>query len=118
MSGNKERQAHRNFMLNRKRLPEALHMAAMGGGASEGGVAVWEWRNEFDRWRPYEPAVSRFIEQQYTSSNASPGFLNLGLSDPSLQMYRVDLNKMEQTRYDTGRNDLISVNLCITVGWF
>ncbi len=61
------------------------------------GVVVWEWSDEFGRWRPYEAHVSDFIEK-----NRSRGLLNLAQVDLSLSCYVVDTQAMHQLRQVTG----------------
>ena len=93
------------------------------------GVIVWEWLDEHGRWRPYEPHVSDFVEQEYTnhqtksktaSASSAPGTLSLsssftlaaglftapgvslGTPDPNLSAYYVDFDHMQQLRPSTG----------------
>ena len=64
-------------------------------------VVVWEWLNEFGRWRPYDATVSDFIEKNKQNGNN----LYLGNTDPNLAMYVLDLQNMQQIRQDTGEEN-------------
>ncbi|KAJ8312025.1 hypothetical protein KUTeg_009398 [Tegillarca granosa] len=62
-------------------------------------VVVWEWMNEYGRWRPYDPQVADFIE---SNSFRTPTQINLGTVDNSLSSYAIDFQTMCQIRYGTG----------------
>nr|XP_033777946.1 probable E3 ubiquitin-protein ligase DTX2 [Geotrypetes seraphini]XP_033777947.1 probable E3 ubiquitin-protein ligase DTX2 [Geotrypetes seraphini]XP_033777948.1 probable E3 ubiquitin-protein ligase DTX2 [Geotrypetes seraphini]XP_033777949.1 probable E3 ubiquitin-protein ligase DTX2 [Geotrypetes seraphini]XP_033777950.1 probable E3 ubiquitin-protein ligase DTX2 [Geotrypetes seraphini]XP_033777951.1 probable E3 ubiquitin-protein ligase DTX2 [Geotrypetes seraphini]XP_033777952.1 probable E3 ub len=74
-------------------------------------VAVWEWKNEFDCWKPYSGKVSCYIEQcmqahqNQKGQRAAPGNASsicLGQADPKLTQYIIDIPSMVQFRQDTG----------------
>ncbi|XP_030078211.1 putative E3 ubiquitin-protein ligase DTX2 isoform X2 [Microcaecilia unicolor] len=74
-------------------------------------VAVWEWKNEFNCWKPYSGKVSCYIEQcmqahqNQKGQRAAPGNVNsicLGQADPRLAQYIIDIPNMVQFRQDTG----------------
>lgn len=67
---------------------------------SVGSVAVWEWLNEFSRWRPYEPHVATYIEKCFTG-NTGPVYL--GHADATLTHYILDFGTMSQIRQGTGK---------------
>jgi deltex-like protein len=62
-------------------------------------VIVWEWMNEFGRWRPYEPNVTQFIENSYQSNSNQ---VNLGAADSALSSYSIDFITTCQIRLGTG----------------
>lgn len=62
------------------------------------GVVVWEWQNEFGNWRPYSPQISAFLESN--KSSITP--LSLGMVDPMLYLYSIDVQNLWQTRQGTG----------------
>lgn len=64
------------------------------------GIIVWMWEDERMCWRPYEPHVSNFIEQ---NRSIAKGPLNLGPADIKMKHYAVDLSTLYQTRITTGR---------------
>ncbi|XP_013406045.1 probable E3 ubiquitin-protein ligase DTX2 [Lingula anatina] len=66
---------------------------------SPSGVVVWEWMNEFGRWRPYEPGVSNYIENHTTNGVT----LYLKNVDPKLSMYKLDLQNYVQIAQHTGK---------------
>ncbi|XP_058020402.1 probable E3 ubiquitin-protein ligase DTX2 isoform X3 [Ahaetulla prasina] len=76
------------------------------------GVAVWEWQDEFGRWRPYRSSVCSFIEQSFQvlmvkgrrSLGTWPvnGSIPLGQADSTLAPYIIDLPSLTQFRQDTG----------------
>uniref|UniRef100_A0A8D0GGZ9 E3 ubiquitin-protein ligase n=1 Tax=Sphenodon punctatus TaxID=8508 RepID=A0A8D0GGZ9_SPHPU len=84
--------------------------ASMLGLAS--GVAVWEWQDEFGRWRPYRGSVCGYIEQTFQSlplkgklsTGAWPanGSIPLGQADATLAPYVIDIPSLMQFRQDTG----------------
>ncbi|XP_070586563.1 LOW QUALITY PROTEIN: probable E3 ubiquitin-protein ligase DTX2 [Erythrolamprus reginae] len=76
------------------------------------GVAVWEWQDEFGRWRPYRSSVCSYIEQSFQvlmvkgrrSLGTWPvnGSIPLGQADSTLAPYIIDLPSLTQFRQDTG----------------
>ncbi|KAL4224215.1 putative E3 ubiquitin-protein ligase dtx2 [Mactra antiquata] len=62
-------------------------------------VVVWEWQNEFGSWRPYSPQISAFLESNKGSSTP----LSLGMVDPMLYLYSIDVKGLCQTRQGTGK---------------
>lgn len=63
-------------------------------------VVVWEWMNEYGRWRPYEPQIANFIE---TSHRKNPSVqVNLGKVAPHMGIYSIDFLTMCQIRFGTG----------------
>lgn len=75
------------------------HRRTMKMSQSVTNVIVWEWMNEFGRWRPYEPNVTQFIENSYqTNSNQ----VNLGAADSALSSYSIDFITTCQIRLGTG----------------
>ena len=79
-------------------------------------VVVWEF-SENVRWIPYEPNVTRFIEQQLASgANAA----RLGEVDPSLNDYAIDLDNMEQIEHVSGAchlSDVQTPSLAPVIHW-
>uniref|UniRef100_A0A8C7E349 E3 ubiquitin-protein ligase n=1 Tax=Naja naja TaxID=35670 RepID=A0A8C7E349_NAJNA len=79
---------------------------------SDPGVAVWEWQDEFGRWRPYRSSVCSYIEQSFQvlmvkgrrSLGTWPvnGSIPLGQADSNLAPYIIDLPSLTQFRQDTG----------------
>ena len=67
-----------------------------------GNVVVWEWFNEFQRWTPYSPTVSAYIENQKQNPAAHHAGVNLGNADGNLACYVIDLQNMIQIRQGTG----------------
>lgn len=73
-------------------------------------VAVWEWQDENNKWRPYSSAVSNYIEQcmqssQFQKGPRGPGnssSISLGHADPHLAPYIIDIVTLTQFRQDTG----------------
>ncbi|XP_019367024.1 PREDICTED: probable E3 ubiquitin-protein ligase DTX2 isoform X2 [Gavialis gangeticus] len=85
--------------------------APVPGGASPGAVAVWEWQDEFGKWRPYQGSVCSYIEQSFQASQQKgkrlgPGPANssipLGHADAMLAPYVIDISSLMQFRQDTG----------------
>ena len=72
-------------------------MAGVSSAASM--VVVWEWLNEFGNWRPYEPHVCSYLEQNANQK----GRFYMGNADPTLTKYIVDLAQMHQVRHTTGK---------------
>lgn len=78
-------------------------------------VAVWEWQDEFGRWRPYRSGVCSYIEQSFQtltakgrrSLGASPinGSIPLGQADSALAPYVIDVPSLTQFRQDTGKQN-------------
>lgn len=62
-------------------------------------VAVWEWYNEFGKWRQYDPHISDFIERHANQK----GLVYLGNADPNFTNYIVDLSSLQQVRQGTGK---------------
>ncbi|KFW86386.1 putative E3 ubiquitin-protein ligase DTX2, partial [Manacus vitellinus] len=73
-------------------------------------VAVWEWQDEFGRWRPYRGNVCSYIEQviqasQQKGRRSGSGLVSsipLGRADPVLAPYVIDIPSLTQFRQDTG----------------
>ncbi|KFO64233.1 putative E3 ubiquitin-protein ligase DTX2, partial [Corvus brachyrhynchos] len=73
-------------------------------------VAVWEWQDEFGRWRPYRGNVCSYIEQiiqasQQKGRRSGSGLVSsipLGRADPALAPYVIDIPSLTQFRQDTG----------------
>ncbi|XP_010720083.1 probable E3 ubiquitin-protein ligase DTX2 isoform X3 [Meleagris gallopavo] len=81
------------------------------GYSSSTAVAVWEWQDEFGRWRPYRGDVCRFIEQGFQASQQKgrrsgsglvSSSISLGHADASLAPYVIDIPSLTQFRQDTG----------------
>ncbi|XP_032072088.1 probable E3 ubiquitin-protein ligase DTX2 isoform X2 [Thamnophis elegans] len=76
------------------------------------GVAVWEWQDEFGRWRPYRSNVCSYIEQSFQvlmvkgrrslGNWPANGSIPLGQADSTLAPYIIDLPSLTQFRQDTG----------------
>ncbi|XP_063258555.1 probable E3 ubiquitin-protein ligase DTX2 isoform X2 [Prinia subflava] len=84
--------------------------SAPGHGSSSTAVAVWEWQDEFGRWRPYRGNVCSYIEQviqasQQKGRRSGSGLVSsipLGHADPALAPYVIDIPSLTQFRQDTG----------------
>ncbi|XP_051828789.1 E3 ubiquitin-protein ligase DTX1 isoform X1 [Antechinus flavipes] len=63
-------------------------------------VVVWEWLNEYSRWRPYTATVCHHIENVLKED--ARGSVVLGQVDAQLVPYIIDLQSMHQFRQDTG----------------
>lgn len=68
---------------------------------------VWEWYDEYQRWRPYSVVVSNHIQKQYESLQTKSGAvtvtkLDLGQVDSRLRAYEVDLTSSFQVNISTG----------------
>nr|XP_034995473.1 probable E3 ubiquitin-protein ligase DTX2 isoform X2 [Zootoca vivipara] len=76
------------------------------------GVAVWEWQDEFGKWRPYPSGVCSYIEQSFQALMAKGrqslpswpvnGSIPLGQADSTLAPYIIDIPNLTQFRQDTG----------------
>ncbi|KAM6242228.1 putative E3 ubiquitin-protein ligase DTX2 isoform 2-T3 [Porphyrio hochstetteri] len=90
--------------------PSGLPGSAPGHSSSSTAVAVWEWQDEFGRWRPYRGNVCSYIEQVFQASQQKgrrlgSGHLSsipLGPADPALAPYVIDIPSLTQFRQDTG----------------
>ncbi|XP_038013998.1 probable E3 ubiquitin-protein ligase DTX2 isoform X2 [Motacilla alba alba] len=84
--------------------------SAPGHGSGSTAVAVWEWQEEFGRWRPYRGNVCSYIEQviqasQQKGRRSGSGLVSsipLGHADPALAPYVIDIPSLTQFRQDTG----------------
>ncbi|XP_039363607.1 probable E3 ubiquitin-protein ligase DTX2 isoform X2 [Mauremys reevesii] len=101
--------------------------AALGAGSGSAGppglpnsvpghtalpaVAVWEWQDEFGRWRPYRGGVCSFIEQalqapaqkgRRSGAGLASSSIPLGQADATLAPYVIDIPSLMQFRQDTG----------------
>ncbi|XP_038231233.1 probable E3 ubiquitin-protein ligase DTX2 isoform X7 [Dermochelys coriacea] len=101
--------------------------AALGAGSGSAGapglpnsvpghvalpaVAVWEWQDEFGRWRPYRGSVCSFIEQalqapaqkgRRSGTGLASSSIPLGQADAMLAPYVIDIPSLMQFRQDTG----------------
>ncbi|NXP40297.1 DTX2 ligase, partial [Leiothrix lutea] len=84
--------------------------ASAPGHSSSAAVAVWEWQDEFGRWRPYRGNVCSYIEQviqasQQKGRRSGSGLASsipLGQADPALAPYVIDIPSLTQFRQDTG----------------
>lgn len=65
-------------------------------------VVVWEWLNEYSRWRPYTATVCHHIENVLKED--ARGSVVLGQVDAQLVPYIIDLQSMHQFRQDTGEH--------------
>ncbi|KAM8797219.1 putative E3 ubiquitin-protein ligase DTX2 isoform 2-T2 [Eudromia elegans] len=89
--------------------PSGLPSSAPGHSNSP-AVAVWEWQDEFGRWRPYRGNVCGYIEQVFQASQqkgrrlgSGPGnSIPLGHADAVLAPYVIDIPSLTQFRQDTG----------------
>ncbi|XP_053941059.1 probable E3 ubiquitin-protein ligase DTX2 isoform X2 [Cuculus canorus] len=90
--------------------PSGLPSSAPGHSSNSTVVAVWEWQDEFGRWRPYRGNVCSYIEQvfqasQQKSRRSGSGLVSsipLGHADPALAPYVIDIPSLTQFRQDTG----------------
>lgn len=81
------------------------------GHGSTPAVAVWEWQDEFGRWRPYRGNVCSYIEQVFQASQqkgrrSGSGLVSsipLGHADAVLAPYVIDIPSLTQFRQDTGK---------------
>lgn len=81
------------------------------GHSSSTAVVVWEWQDEFGRWRPYRGDVCKFIEQGFQASQQKgrrsgsglvSSSISLGHADAGLAPYVIDIPSLTQFRQDTG----------------
>nr|XP_027327868.1 probable E3 ubiquitin-protein ligase DTX2 isoform X4 [Anas platyrhynchos] len=80
------------------------------GQGSSPAVAVWEWQDEFGRWRPYRGNVCSYIEQVLQaaqqkgrrSGSSLVSSIPLGHADAVLAPYVIDIPSLTQFRQDTG----------------
>ncbi|XP_029817225.1 probable E3 ubiquitin-protein ligase DTX2 isoform X2 [Manacus vitellinus] len=90
--------------------PSGLPGSALGHSSNSTVVAVWEWQDEFGRWRPYRGNVCSYIEQviqasQQKGRRSGSGLVSsipLGRADPVLAPYVIDIPSLTQFRQDTG----------------
>ncbi|XP_042647669.1 probable E3 ubiquitin-protein ligase DTX2 isoform X5 [Tyto alba] len=90
--------------------PSGLPGSALGHSSNSTAVAVWEWQDEFGRWRPYQGNVCSYIEQVFQASQqkgrrSGSGLVSsipLGRADPVLAPYVIDIPSLTQFRQDTG----------------
>ncbi|XP_075025005.1 putative E3 ubiquitin-protein ligase DTX2 isoform X6 [Calonectris borealis] len=90
--------------------PSGLPGSAPGHSSNSTAVAVWEWQDEFGRWRPYRGNVCSYIEQVFQASQqkgrrSGSGLVSsipLGHADPVLAPYVIDIPSLTQFRQDTG----------------
>lgn len=68
--------------------------------ASSKSVVVWEWMNEYGRWRPYESHIANFIESSHRKNPSVQ--VNLGKVAPNMGIYSIDFLTMCQIRFGTG----------------
>uniref|UniRef100_A0A8C3RZ71 E3 ubiquitin-protein ligase n=1 Tax=Chelydra serpentina TaxID=8475 RepID=A0A8C3RZ71_CHESE len=90
--------------------PPGLPNSAPGHAALP-AVAVWEWQDEFGRWRPYRGSVCSFIEQalqapaqkgRRSGTGLASSSIPLGQADATLAPYVIDIPSLMQFRQDTG----------------
>ncbi|XP_010139377.1 PREDICTED: probable E3 ubiquitin-protein ligase DTX2 [Buceros rhinoceros silvestris] len=90
--------------------PSGLPGSAPGHSSNSTAVAVWEWQDEFGRWRPYSGNVCSYVEQVFQASQqkgrrSGSGLVSsipLGHADPALAPYVIDIPSLTQFRQDTG----------------
>ncbi|XP_065709442.1 probable E3 ubiquitin-protein ligase DTX2 isoform X3 [Patagioenas fasciata] len=90
--------------------PSGLPSSSPGHSSNSTAVAVWEWQDEFGRWRPYRGNVCSYIEQVFQASqqkgrrsgSALVSSIALGHADPVLAPYVIDIPSLTQFRQDTG----------------
>ncbi|NXT02753.1 DTX2 ligase, partial [Jacana jacana] len=90
--------------------PSRPPSSAPGHSSNSTAVAVWEWQDEFGRWRPYRGNVCSYIEQVFQASQqkgqrSGSGLVSsipLGHADPVLAPYVIDIPSLTQFRQDTG----------------
>ncbi|XP_010004328.1 PREDICTED: probable E3 ubiquitin-protein ligase DTX2 [Chaetura pelagica] len=84
--------------------------SAPGHSSNSTAVAVWEWQDEFGKWRPYRGNVCSYIEQVFQASQQKGrpsgsrpvSSIPLGHADPVLAPYVIDIQTWTQFRQDTG----------------
>ncbi|KAM9176830.1 putative E3 ubiquitin-protein ligase DTX2 isoform 2-T2 [Mergus octosetaceus] len=84
--------------------------SSVPGQGSSPAVAVWEWQDEFGRWRPYRGNVCSYIEQVLQaaqqkgrrSGSSLVSSIPLGHADAVLAPYVIDIPSLTQFRQDTG----------------
>ncbi|XP_068511906.1 probable E3 ubiquitin-protein ligase DTX2 isoform X4 [Anas acuta] len=84
--------------------------SSIPGQGSSPAVAVWEWQDEFGRWRPYRGNVCSYIEQVLQaaqqkgrrSGSSLVSSIPLGHADAVLAPYVIDIPSLTQFRQDTG----------------
>ncbi|KAM6402907.1 putative E3 ubiquitin-protein ligase DTX2 [Rhynochetos jubatus] len=99
--------------------PSGLPSSAPGHSSNTTAVAVWEWQDEFGRWRPYRGNVCSYIEQVFQASQqkgrrSGSGLVSsipLGHADPVLAPYVIDIPSLTQFRQDTGTMRAVRRNL-------
>ncbi|XP_064250525.1 probable E3 ubiquitin-protein ligase DTX2 isoform X2 [Passer domesticus] len=90
--------------------PAGPPASAPGHSSGSTAVAVWEWQDEFGKWRPYRGNVCSYIEQviqayQQKGRRSGSGLVSsipLGHADPALAPYVIDIPSLTQFRQDTG----------------
>ncbi|KAM9320063.1 putative E3 ubiquitin-protein ligase DTX2 [Gastrophryne carolinensis] len=90
------------------------------GSAASLAVAVWEWQDEFGKWRPYSSKVSTLVEQHMQSYQQQKNSralgnsmsISLGQADPKLAPYIIDIATLTQFRQDTGTMRNVRKTLC------
>ncbi|XP_075761074.1 putative E3 ubiquitin-protein ligase DTX2 isoform X2 [Pelodiscus sinensis] len=85
--------------------------SSVPGHAALPAVAVWEWQDEFGRWRPYKGNVCSYIEQAFqapaqkgkrSGAGLASSSIPLGQADATLAPYVIDIPSLMQFRQDTG----------------
>ncbi|KAK6967903.1 E3 ubiquitin-protein ligase DTX4-like isoform X2 [Biomphalaria glabrata] len=66
---------------------------------------IWSWCNEYGSLTPYEPLVSNKIEEMFQTGTQS---MNLGIVEPTLSNYQLDLANMKQIRLASGKQRIIN----------
>ncbi|XP_027327868.2 probable E3 ubiquitin-protein ligase DTX2 isoform X5 [Anas platyrhynchos] len=90
--------------------PSSSSSSVPGLQGSSPAVAVWEWQDEFGRWRPYRGNVCSYIEQVLQaaqqkgrrSGSSLVSSIPLGHADAVLAPYVIDIPSLTQFRQDTG----------------
>lgn len=91
--------------------PSGAPSSSVPGQGSSPAVAVWEWQDEFGRWRPYRGNVCSYIEQVLQaaqqkgrrSGSSLVSSIPLGHADAVLAPYVIDIPSLTQFRQDTGK---------------
>ena len=68
--------------------------------STKNSVIVWEWFDEYHRWKPYPFHVSNKME---VTQAAGTSQMNLGAADNKMAMYDVDFTRNVQIRKGTGK---------------